>query len=129
MAKCILEAKDLRFSYGDRQLLSVDRLAVYEGEKIGLIGENGAVNIVSGAFRNYSSISTIWQYITADYSKYIFYKHSKDVKTYDESAGNMTASAVGGGMIAIWGFGGLALGAVLGIVGTILVKRKKKTEE
>lgn len=42
MAKCILEAKDLRFSYGDRQLLSVDRLAVYEGEKIGLIGENGA---------------------------------------------------------------------------------------
>ena len=41
MAKCILEAKDIRLSYGDRQLLKIDRLAVYEGEKIGLIGENG----------------------------------------------------------------------------------------
>ena len=59
---------------------------------------------------------------------YIFSKLSNDIKTYDESAGNMTASAVGGGMIAIWGFGGLALGAVLGVLGTILVKRKKKTE-
>ena len=107
---------------------SINGPAGYDGS-VNLIGENGAVNIVSGAFRNYSSISIIWQNITADYSKYIFYKHSKDVKTYDESAGNMTASAVGGGMIAIWGFGGLALGAVLGIVGTILVKRKKKTEE
>ncbi len=42
MAKCILEAKDLRFSIGDRQLLDIGRLAVYEEEKIGLIGENGA---------------------------------------------------------------------------------------
>ena len=107
---------------------SISGPAGYDGS-VNLIGENGAVNIVSGVFRNYSSISIIWQNITADYSKYIFYKHSKDVKTYDESAGNMTASAVGGGMIAIWGFGGLALGAVLGIVGTILVKRKKKTED
>ena len=106
---------------------SINGPAGYDGS-VNLIGENGAVNIVSGAFRNYSSISTIWQYITADYSKFIFYKHSKDVKTYDESAGNMTASAVGGGMIAIWGFGGLALGAVLGIVGTILVKKRKKPE-
>ena len=106
---------------------SINGPAGYDGS-VNLIGENGAVNIVSGAFRNYSSVSTIWQYITADYSKYIFYKHSKDVKTYDESAGNMTASAVGGGMIAIWGFGGLAIGAVLGIVGTILVKKRKKPE-
>ena len=42
MAKCILEAKDLRLFHGDRQVLDIDRLAVYEGEKIGLIGENGA---------------------------------------------------------------------------------------
>ena len=42
MNKMILEAKDLRLSFGDRQLLSIDRLAIYEEEKIGLIGENGA---------------------------------------------------------------------------------------
>ena len=103
---------------------SINGPAGYDGS-VNLIGENGAVNIVSGAFRNYSSISIIWQNITADYSKYIFYKHSKDVKTYDESAGNMTASAVGGGMIAIWGFGGLALGAVIAVM---INKNKKKKE-
>ncbi len=107
---------------------SINGPAGYDGF-VNLIGENGAVNIVSGAFRNYSSVSTIWQYITADYSKYIFYKHSKDVKTYDESAGNMTASAVGGGMIAIWGFGGLALGAVLGAVIAIMINKNKKKKE
>ena len=99
----------------------------YEGF-VHLIGEKGAVNVVSAAFKNYSTFSTVWQNITGDYSMYIFSKLSNDIKTFDESAGNMTASAVGGGMIAIWGFGGLALGAVLGVLGTILVKKKKKTE-
>ncbi len=42
MAKCVLEARELRFSVGDRLLLDIDRLTVYDGEKIGLIGENGA---------------------------------------------------------------------------------------
>ena len=101
--------------------------AGYDGF-VHLIGEKGAVNVVSGAFKDYSSISTIWQNITGDYSKYIFSKLSNDVKTYDESAGNLTASAINTGMIAIWSFGGLALGAVLGIVGTILVNKRKKTE-
>ena len=36
------EADCLRKSFGPRQLLDLDRLAVYDGEKIGLIGENGA---------------------------------------------------------------------------------------
>ncbi len=99
----------------------------YEGF-VHLIGEKGAVNVVSTAFKNYSTFSTVWQSVAGDYSMYILSKLSNDIKTYDESAGNMTASAVGGGMIAIWGFGGLALGAVLGVLGTILVKRKKKTE-
>ena len=43
---------------------SINGPAGYDGS-VNLIGENGAVNIVSGAFRNYSSVSTIWQYITA----------------------------------------------------------------
>ena len=102
----------------------------YEGN-VHLFREKGAVNVVSGAFKNYSSLSRTWQNITGDYTMYIFSKLSNDVKTYDESAGNMTATAMNSGMIAIWGFGGLALGAVLGIVGTVLVnknKRKKETE-
>ena len=42
MARILLEADGLRKSFGPRQLLDLDRLAVYDGEKIGLIGENGA---------------------------------------------------------------------------------------
>ena len=60
---------------------------------------------------------------------YVFFKLSDISKTYDESAGNMTASSVNNGMIALWGFGGLALGAVLGVVFTILIKKNKKKKE
>ncbi len=42
MAKCILEANDIQVSFGDRRLLDLDRLAVYDEDRIGLIGENGA---------------------------------------------------------------------------------------
>ena len=42
MGRILLEADHLRKAYGTRQLISLDRLAVYDGEKIGLIGENGA---------------------------------------------------------------------------------------
>ncbi len=42
MARIILEAEGLRFGYGVKQLIDAERLAVYDGERIGLIGENGA---------------------------------------------------------------------------------------
>ena len=42
MAKCILEANGLQVSFGDRQLLDIDRLTVWDVDRIGLIGENGA---------------------------------------------------------------------------------------
>ena len=42
MSKCILEANNIRLSFGDRLLLDIDRLVIYDGERIGLIGENGA---------------------------------------------------------------------------------------
>ena len=100
----------------------------YEGN-VHLIGEKGAVNVVSAAFKNYSTFSTVWQNLQGDYSKYIFLKLSNEIKTYDESAGNMTASSINGGMIALIGFGGLALGAVLGVVFTILIKKNKKKKE
>ena len=93
-----------------------------------LIGEKGAINVASGAFKNYSTLIQAWQTIAGDYTQYIFCKLSSDVKTYDEGAGNMTATTMSTGKVAIFGIGGLALGAVLGAVVTGLVKKKKKVE-
>lgn len=100
----------------------------YEGS-VHLIGEKGAVNVVSPAFKNYSTFSAVWQTIGGDNSKYIFSKLSKDIKTYDESAGNMTASSIGGGTVAIIGFGGIALGAALGAAVAVLINKNKKKKE
>ena len=53
MMKLILEAKDLRKAYGDRELFHIETLTVYDGERIGLVGQNGAgkstlIHILSG---------------------------------------------------------------------------------
>ena len=42
MAKWILNTTAVSLAYGDRNLLETDGLTVYEGDRIGLIGENGA---------------------------------------------------------------------------------------
>ena len=42
MAKWILNTTELSLAFGERQLLQTERLTVYEGDRIGLIGENGA---------------------------------------------------------------------------------------
>ena len=42
MSKLLLEANHLRKSFGQRLLLDLEHLAVYDGDRIGLIGENGA---------------------------------------------------------------------------------------
>ncbi|MBQ7182887.1 MAG: ABC-F family ATP-binding cassette domain-containing protein [Clostridia bacterium] len=42
MAKLLLEADRIGKDFGPRRLLDVRRLTVYDGERIGLIGENGA---------------------------------------------------------------------------------------
>ena len=42
MNKLILEARNLRKGYGDRELFFIDSLSVYDGERIGLTGQNGA---------------------------------------------------------------------------------------
>ena len=102
--------------------------AGYEGV-VHLIGEKGAVNVVSAAFKDYSTFSTVWQNITGDYSMYIFSKLSNDVKTYDESAGNMTATAMSGGTVAVIGFGALILGGALGAAIAVLVNKNKKKKE
>ena len=99
----------------------------YDGN-IHLFGEKGAVNTVGSAFKEYTGASKFYQSFTNRYKVYVFCKLSADIKSYDESAGNMTASAIGTGTWAIFGFGGLALGAVLGAVITVLVKKGKKKE-
>ncbi len=42
MQKLLLEANHITKHYGGRRVLDIDRLAIYDGERIGLIGENGA---------------------------------------------------------------------------------------
>ena len=42
MSEILLEISHLRKSFADRELLDIDHIAIYEGERIGLIGENGA---------------------------------------------------------------------------------------
>ena len=42
MMKLILEARGLRKAYGDRELFYIDTLTVYDGERIGIVGQNGA---------------------------------------------------------------------------------------
>ena len=42
MAVLLLEARSIRKSYGERALLNIDHLSLYEGDRVGLVGENGA---------------------------------------------------------------------------------------
>lgn len=97
---------------------------------IHLFGEQGALDLASDAFMHYSSGSVVWQaVVTGTYHAFVFYQESIMRKTYDESAGNMTATTMSSGTMAIFGFGGVALGAVLGAVVTNAVKKKKKATE
>ena len=38
----LLQARDLKKSFGVRTLFSVDKLEVHDGDRIGLVGANGA---------------------------------------------------------------------------------------
>ena len=54
MAKLLLEAIDIRKSYALRTILDIESFKIYDGERIGLVGENGAgkstfIKILSGA--------------------------------------------------------------------------------
>ena len=77
----------------------------------------------------YSGYKSVKDKIFGESKAYVFFKLSNIAKTYDESAGNMTASTIGSGNTALWGFGGLALGAVLGIIGTVLINKNRKKKE
>ncbi len=73
MNQLLLEASDIRKSYGNRVLLQPEKLCIFEGQRIGLIGENGAgkstlLNILcgeaipdSGTVRRFCKIGVIHQ--------------------------------------------------------------------
>jgi hypothetical protein len=92
-----------------------------------LVGEMGAINIASGSFRNYSTFQKTMNLLD-DKTLYMFYGISDTPKVYDESAGNMTATDLSSGTAALFGFGGLAIGAVLGAVVTTMLRKKKESE-
>jgi phosphotransferase system glucose/maltose/N-acetylglucosamine-specific IIC component len=92
-----------------------------------LIGEEGAINIASGSFRNYSTFQRT-RNLLSDKTLYMFYGISDTPKTYDESSGNMTATDLNSGTAALFGFGGMAIGAVLGAVLANMLRRKKESE-
>lgn len=95
---------------------------------IHMIGERGALNLTNDEYMNYTELHSRYKTVigTADLKTYVFFGLSATPKTYDASAGNMTATTMNTGTMAIFGLGGLALGAILGIVGSALAKKKKK---
>ena len=42
MPKLLLEANGIVVEFGVRRVLDIDRIRIYDGERVGLIGENGA---------------------------------------------------------------------------------------
>ncbi len=96
---------------------------------IHLFGENGALNVAGNVFRLYSAVDQVKQATKSRNAVYVFCKYDRNVKTYDESAGNMRASAFNSGTFAIWGLGGLAIGAVLGAVVAVLITKNRKKKE
>ena len=96
------------------------------------LGEKGAENLCNADYMNYSKLysgyKSVKDKIFGESKAYVFFKLSDTAKTYDESAGNMTASSINTGIAALIGFGALILGAVIGAGATIFVKKRKKIE-
>ena len=73
MPRLILEATNIQKRYGEQAVLNIDRLRLYDGERVGLIGENGAGKSTllailagelepdSGAVRRYGPVAYIKQ--------------------------------------------------------------------
>jgi len=73
MQKLLLEANHIIVRYGDRTVLDIDALRIYDGERVGLVGENGAgkstllavlsgeLTPSSGTVRRYGDVQLIHQ--------------------------------------------------------------------
>ena len=97
------------------------------------LGENGAVNLTDSQLMNYSALystyKTVKDKFAGESKAYMFFKRSNTAKTYDEKSGNMTATTMRSGNTALFGFGGLAIGVILGAVCTAFVNKGKKKKE
>ena len=94
------------------------------------LGAKGAENLCNADYMNYSKLysgyKSVKDKVFGESKAYVFFKLSDISKTYDESAGNMTASTINTGMFAMIGFGGLVLGGALGAIIAVLINKKKK---
>ena len=112
MAKCILEINNIQVSFGDRQLLDIGRLTVYDGERIGLIGENGAGKTTlmrvlagelipeSGQIRRLSPVAMIHQQGNADAGDDVETRalfHARETRE-GLSGGEMTRNRISGAL-------------------------------
>lgn len=73
MSKLLIEARDIALRHGEQTVLNIEAIAIFDGERIGLIGENGAgkstlLNVLSGALapdagvvRRYCPVAVIRQ--------------------------------------------------------------------
>ena len=73
MSKILIEARDIALRHGEQTVLNIGAIAIFDGERIGLIGENGAgkstlLNVLSGAItadtgtvRRYCPVAVIRQ--------------------------------------------------------------------
>ena len=69
-----LELKKVYLSFKDQEILNIEHLSVYDGEKIGIIGANGQgkstlLDLISGQLK--ADAGTIEQYIEFKYLKQI----------------------------------------------------------
>lgn len=99
----------------------------FEGS-VGIVGELGAVNIASTAFRDYSTVSALWQTVAGDKTIYVFYKTDRKALPAGEPE-NAEAQGFGSGAVTLIGIGGLAAGLILGAAGAFLISKKKKKEK
>ena len=44
MSELLLEATGVRVDYALRRVLDIDRFELYDGERVGLVGENGVIH-------------------------------------------------------------------------------------
>jgi len=80
MPKILLSCQDIKIGFGTRTVLDIDRFEVFDGDRIGLIGENGAGKTTflkilsgetapdSGAIKRFAQISAIRQIDESDAS-------------------------------------------------------------
>ncbi len=101
----------------------------YDGD-VSIIGEKGAVNLASNAFKKYSTLSASWQTITGSKTVYVFYKTDpKALPSGEPESGDSGASTFNGFTAAIFGCGGLVLGGILGAVIAVLISKNRRKKE